>query len=103
MPQSQTISRAGAVHRVLPVLHVLSLVITLFSFTMAIPLLTSLWYRDSAQIAYYKSIAVTFASGMLLWFSTRRYKRELMVRDSLLLVGLVWTVFVLLTGAFWRR
>ena len=78
-------------HRLAPVLHVLGLVILIFSFAMLAPLLTSLFAHDAAQFAFDESFAVTLIAGFLLWILGRRWRRELKVRDGFLLVLLVWT------------
>lgn len=78
--------------RLFPVIHVLGLVILIFGFTMLAPLGLSLWLDDGAQFAYDKSIAITIASGLVMWLATRGYRRELQVRDGFLLVVLVWSV-----------
>jgi len=78
-------------HRLAPVLHVLGLVILIFSFTMLAPLLTALIAHDAAQYAFDESFAVTLITGFALWLVGRRWRRELKVRDGFLLVLLVWT------------
>lgn len=78
-------------HRVAPVLHVLGLVILIFSFTMLAPLLTALVEHDAAQFAFDESFVITLIAGFLLWLFGRRWRRELKVRDGFLLVLLVWT------------
>ena len=78
-------------HRFAPVLHVLGLVILIFSFTMLAPLLTALVAHDAAQFAFDESFAMTLAVGVALWLGGRRWRRELKVRDGFLLVILVWT------------
>ncbi len=77
--------------RLAPVLHVLGLVILIFSFTMLAPLLTALFVHDAAQYAFDESFAVTLVAGFALWLVGRRWRRELKVRDGFLLVLLVWT------------
>ena len=77
--------------RFAPVLHVLGLVILIFSFTMLAPLLTALVARDAAQFAFDEAFAITLVTGFALWLGGRRWKRELKVRDGFLLVLLVWT------------
>lgn len=79
-------------HRVFPVLHVLSQLVMIFSVTMLAPLAVSLWYGDPAQMVYDESFAVTLVAGAIVWLFTRGYKRELQSRDGFLLVVLVWTV-----------
>ncbi len=78
-------------HRLAPVLHVLGLVILIFSFTMLAPLTTGLFAHDAAQHAFDESFALTLIAGFGLWLLGRRWKRELKVRDGFLLVILVWT------------
>ena len=78
-------------HRVAPVLHVLGLVILIFSFTMLAPLATAFFAHDAAQHAFDESFAVTLVAGFVLWLIGRRWRRELKVRDGFLLVLLVWT------------
>ncbi len=78
-------------HRIAPVLHVLGLVILIFSFTMLAPLLTALVEHDAAQFAFDESFVITLIAGFLLWLFGRRWRRELKVRDGFLLVLLVWT------------
>lgn len=78
-------------HRLAPVLHVLGLVILIFSFTMLAPLLTAFFAHDAAQFAFDESFALTLVVGLVLWLAGRRWRRELKVRDGFLLVVLVWT------------
>lgn len=78
--------------RVASVLNVLSIVLMIFAFAMAVPLLVSLLYGDAAQHAYDDSFLITFASGVVLWALTRGKRRELQPRDGFLLVALTWTV-----------
>ena len=78
-------------HRLAPILHVLGLVILLFSFSMLAPLVTALIAQDAAQHAFDESFAVTLAAGLALWLVGLRWRRELKVRDGFLLVLLVWT------------
>jgi len=78
--------------RVLPILHVLGLVVLIFSFTMLLPLVVAFIWRDAALSAYDEAFLITFAAGLLTWLFTRHNKRELQTRDGFLLVVLVWAV-----------
>jgi trk system potassium uptake protein len=80
-----------AMHRLAPVLHVLGLVVLIFSFTMLAPLVTAFFAHDAAQHAFDESFVVTLLAGLALWVWGRRWRRELKVRDGFLLVMLVWT------------
>jgi len=78
--------------RVLPILHVLGLVILIFSFTLLLPLAVAFIWRDAALSAYDEAFLITFSAGLLTWLLTRHNKRELQTRDGFLLVVLVWAV-----------
>lgn len=77
--------------RALTVLHALSLMLVVFSIAYLMPILTSLIYADETLIDFVLAMFWTFASGLLMWMLTRRYKGELSVRHGFLLVVLMWT------------
>jgi trk system potassium uptake protein len=79
----------------LPVLHVLGLVMMLFSAALLVPLAVAFGYGDAALHAYDESFAITLIAGIVLWAATRRARRELQTRDGFLLVVLVWTMLPL--------
>ena len=78
--------------RVFAVLHVLSVVIMMFALCLLFPVVWSVLLGDAAQTAYDQAILLTASSGMLIWASTRKSRRELQPRDGFLLVALVYTV-----------
>jgi trk system potassium uptake protein len=67
-------------------------VLMLFSLVMAVPLAFALAQHDPAENAFLVSIGVTFAAGGGLSLATRRFRRELQLRDGFVLVALVWLV-----------
>ncbi len=67
-------------------------VLMLFSLLMAMPLAFALVQRDPAENAFLVGIGVTFAAGGGLSLATRRFRRELQLRDGFVLVALVWLV-----------
>lgn len=75
-----------------PVFNVLGFIVMLFSATMLVPLAFSLFGGDMAVIAYDEALLISAVFGVTLWFTTRRFKRELQARDGFLLVSLVWTI-----------
>ncbi|MCB1948822.1 MAG: TrkH family potassium uptake protein [Burkholderiales bacterium] len=79
-------------NRLLAVVNVLGKMIMVFGLTMVIPLGFALLIEDGAGWVFEESILMTLSSGMVLWFVTRQYKRELQTRDGFLLVVLVWSV-----------
>jgi trk system potassium uptake protein TrkH len=76
----------------LPLLPILGFMVTMFALVMLVPLAFALVGGDAALPAYAGSMAFTLGCGLLLWWSTRRHKRELQPRDGFLLVTLIWTV-----------
>ncbi|HUP93680.1 MAG TPA: potassium transporter TrkG [Burkholderiales bacterium] len=64
----------------------------LFSATLLVPLCVAFVHGDAALGAYDWALAITFFSGLIVWFTTRRLRRELQTRDGFLLVVLVWAV-----------
>ncbi|MCB1937147.1 MAG: TrkH family potassium uptake protein [Nitrosomonas sp.] len=78
-------------NRLLAVVNVLGKMILVFGLTMLIPLALAIWIDDGSRWAFQESILITLGSGGILWFFTRRYKRELQTRDGFLLVVLVWS------------
>ena len=78
--------------QILPVVHILSKVLMLYSAAFLLPLAVSLGLADGAHKAYDMAILVTFLSGLALWIFSRRGKRELQTRDGFLLVVMIWVI-----------
>ncbi len=77
--------------RALTVLNALSLMLVVFSFAYAMPLLMALIDGDGTLIDFVLAMLWTFVSGVLGWIVTRRYRGELSIRHGFLLVVLMWT------------
>jgi trk system potassium uptake protein len=77
---------------ILPVLAILGGILMVFSATMLVPLAFAFFGNDAALYSYDGAIAITFFSGLALFLSFKRFKRELQPRDGFLLVTLVWGV-----------
>lgn len=71
---------------------VLGLLLALFSITMLPPTLVSFYYSDYSYIGFMEAFAVTFLTGIMLWFPARNQKKELRLRDGFLVVVLFWSV-----------
>ncbi|HMO45965.1 MAG TPA: potassium transporter TrkG [Rubrivivax sp.] len=67
-------------------------VLVLFSLLMAVPLAFALTEHDPAERAFLTAIAITFGAGVGLTLATRRFRRELQLRDGFVLVTLIWLV-----------
>lgn len=87
--------RGGFVDSVLPIVNVLAAVITVFSTTMLLPLVTALFFHDAALSAFVGGSAAGVTTGGVTWLLTRKCKRELKIRDGILLVALTWTLIPL--------
>jgi trk system potassium uptake protein TrkH len=77
-------------YRLLPVSHVLGGMLMFFSVTYLMPIASAVIYDDGTLIDFVDAMVISFAAGFLLWFGTRRHKRELKPRDGFLLVTLAW-------------
>ncbi|WP_413924378.1 potassium transporter TrkG [Candidatus Accumulibacter phosphatis] len=80
------------INRFAPVLFVLGILILGFGFLMLVPLSLSWLSADGAHGAYDEAVFITIASGALLSLSVRRPQREKRVRESCLLVALIWSL-----------
>jgi trk system potassium uptake protein len=77
---------------VLPISNVLAGVVVVFSLAMLVPAALAVIDGDAAQRAFRDAALVTFLAGGLWWLLTRRFRRELKVRDGILLVTLAWVL-----------
>lgn len=74
-----------------PVLRVLGITVIVFGAMMLLPLTISLMPGDAALMAYPPSIAITIATGALVWLATRHNRNELQRHHGVLLVTLAWS------------
>ena len=75
---------------ILTSLPILGLVAMAMSLSYFLPLAVSLWTGDGMANVFAISLAVNFVSGFLMWFATRRSRRELQLREGILFIALVW-------------
>ena len=96
----RTIAQPGGFSEtVLPIANVLGAIIAVFSVTMLLPLACTLFYsHDAALSAFLPASAIGIASGSVTWALTRKCKRELKIRDGVLLVALTWTLIPLIAS-----
>ncbi len=74
----------------LTVAPLLGLIAMFMSLSHLLPLAVSMTLQDGASGAFILSMTFNFATGGLLWFATRRFKRDLKPRDGIALVIAVW-------------
>ncbi|TAJ80844.1 MAG: TrkH family potassium uptake protein [Gallionellaceae bacterium] len=78
--------------RTLTVIHALGLLLVVFSLAYLMPVISALIYGESSVLwDFLLAMVWTFASGVLMWIATRRYKGELSIRHGYLLVVGMWT------------
>jgi len=76
----------------------LGLIAMAMSLSYLLPIAVSIIYGDGAVRIFGLSMLINFACGFMLWLPTRRYKKEITARDSILLVALVWSGGALLAS-----
>ena len=76
----------------LAVVHVLGQLLTIFGLTYVLPIATSLIFRDGTWWDFLVAALLNSGAGVVIWATTRRYKRELKSRDGFLLVTLAWVL-----------
>ncbi|SFU94714.1 Trk system potassium transporter TrkH [Xenorhabdus koppenhoeferi] len=72
--------------------RIVGLLVILFSFTMIIPGLVALIYRDGAGRAFSQTFIFALVIGLILWVPNRDQKRDLKPKEGFLIVVLFWTV-----------
>ncbi len=89
---NSTLQRSTILHNLSPVFHGLAIVLLMFSATMLIPLIVSLWLGDDALWAYDQALLITLSAATLLWMAGRNGPRDLKIRDGYLLVTAAWSL-----------
>ena len=74
----------------LAVCPVLGIIAMAMSVSHLLPVFVSLILGDGTTALFISSMVINFAIGLALWLSTRRHRRELHLREGILLVTLVW-------------
>ncbi len=77
---------------ILPISNVLSGIVVVFSIAMLVPAVLAVLDGDAGEAAFRAGALAIFVPGALCWLLTRRYRRELKVRDGILLVTLAWVL-----------
>jgi trk system potassium uptake protein TrkH len=77
---------------VLPISNVLAAVVMGFSGVMLAPLLLAFAGRDGGQPGFGAAALTIFVPAVAYWLLTRRFRRELKIRDGVLLVAIVWVL-----------
>lgn len=84
--------------RLLYILHSLGLITMVWSFSLLLPYIASLFYADGWDQNFLYAFAIAIGSGAVMAIAGYPFKRELRLRDGLLLVVLVWLLFPLIAA-----
>jgi len=76
--------------RLLSLARIFGLMLTVFSVTYLLPILTSLIFEDGTVLLFLEDMGLTLGAGLVLWGLTHRFQRELKARDGFILVVLAW-------------
>lgn len=72
--------------------RVLGVLLMMFSLTLLVPVLVSLWFNDNNYITFLFGFVIAFGMGISLWAPTYNKKSDLRTRDGFLVVALFWIV-----------
>jgi len=76
---------------ILGIAPLLGLIAMGMSLAHLVPIAVSVAVNDGVTQAFAVSLAANFGAGLAVWFATRRYRREIGIREGILLVVAVWT------------
>src|SRR5688572_19576111 len=74
----------------LAVSPVLGIIAMAMSVSHLLPIVTSIVLRDGTTGLFTASMTLNFVAGYGLWLATRRFRRELQLREGILFITLVW-------------
>ncbi|HKA45079.1 MAG TPA: potassium transporter TrkG [Burkholderiales bacterium] len=74
----------------LAVCPVLGIIAMAMSLSHVVPIFTSVVLADGTTGVFLRSMAVNFIIGGAVWLPTRRFRRELQLREGILLISGVW-------------
>jgi len=77
-------------HKIMPIVNVLSKILMVFSFSYVFPILIAFIYEEDSYKYFIKSFVLTAGPGYLIWITTRKFQRELKNRDGFLLAVFTW-------------
>jgi len=72
--------------------RILGILLMIFSLSMLPPLGVSLWYADGNWQPFLDGFLIVLTAGFLVWWPSRKVRRELRLRDAFLVVASFWVV-----------
>ncbi|HEY6528853.1 MAG TPA: TrkH family potassium uptake protein [Cellvibrionaceae bacterium] len=79
--------------RLIPIVHLCSVLLILYSLSMFGPILVNVYYGDGDFSGFFITFILAFSTGITGWQFTRRSNTKLSSRDGFLVVVLFWLVF----------
>jgi trk system potassium uptake protein len=79
--------------RLVPIVHLCSVLLILYSLSMFGPILVNIWYEDGDFNGFFITFILSFSTGLTGWQFTRGGDTKLASRDGFLVVVLFWLVF----------
>lgn len=74
------------------IFRILGLLVAIFSVTMIPPAIVSLIFQDGSGLPFLLSFLLCLASGTIMWYPNRRFRKDLRAKEGFLIVVLFWTV-----------
>ncbi|ARC54406.1 TrkH family potassium uptake protein [Candidatus Riesia pediculicola] len=74
------------------IIRIIGLSFVMFSITMVIPGLVSLFYQDKTEHSFIHTFLVTLLVGLILWIPNKNRNRELSQKEGFLVISLFWVV-----------
>ena len=72
------------------VFRILGLLLMVFSTTMLPPALVGIIYQDKTVLPFVHGFGILMLLGFILWFSLRRFDRDMRLRDGFVVVVMFW-------------
>lgn len=74
------------------IFKILGLLLMIFSLTLIPPIIVAYIYDNGGLKEFSLSLIFLLFTGLMMWYPTRKNKRELKIRDGFLIVVMFWTV-----------
>lgn len=75
-----------------PIIRIIGLLTILFSITMIIPNIVSIFYKDNEEKNFIKSFFITLIIGLFLWTPNKHKISDLKTKESFFTVSILWII-----------
>lgn len=80
------------------IIHLCSFLITLYSFTMLVPIAVALFYQDGYITPFLTTFLLSLAIGLIGWKTTAQENKNLQKRDGFMVACLFWLIFSVMSA-----